>query len=129
MNSNSQNCESSKQKLHNCVICLNKINVIRYLTPCNHTFHKKCIIPWIKEHNSCPICRESIDKTKPIKLCQANDIDEDYQVALRLQSEFNNQSEFMSFADILDRIGFVIRFCENCNSEYCICDREFNNEN
>ena len=24
---------------------------------CEHKFHKKCIIPWIKEKGTCPICR------------------------------------------------------------------------
>ena len=47
-----------------CLICLeeyvNNDNII-YL-PCFHIFHKKCIIPWIKTHVNCPLCKININE-------------------------------------------------------------------
>jgi hypothetical protein len=42
-----------------CVICLTELYDDMML-PCKHTFHNRCIQKWMKRHNSCPICRESI---------------------------------------------------------------------
>jgi hypothetical protein len=30
--------------------------------PCNHWFHEECVTLWLKEHNTCPICRTPIEK-------------------------------------------------------------------
>jgi hypothetical protein len=109
----------SKQKLHNCVICLDDIKVVTYNTPCGHYFHRRCVLPWIKAHNSCPICRKSIDKNKPIILCSANDIDEDYEYALNLQNEMIIQE--IEYNMNHRRRHIRIRYCFNCDSDICIC--------
>ena len=29
--------------------------------PCSHDYHKDCVIKWLKQNNSCPICRKSLE--------------------------------------------------------------------
>ena len=53
----------------NCPICLEEIttssSTLAYIVECRHTFHKKCLTPWLKEHKkTCPMCRHSPITTK-----------------------------------------------------------------
>ena len=44
-----------------CSICLNENKKYRNLTcSCGHTFHKKCINRWLKNNNTCPLCKRVI---------------------------------------------------------------------
>ena len=44
-----------------CAICIDSYNsdpVVKL--PCKHSFHDKCIKPWIEKNNNCPLCRKII---------------------------------------------------------------------
>ncbi|PSR83674.1 hypothetical protein BD289DRAFT_336788, partial [Coniella lustricola] len=47
-----------------CTICIDEMNIGDEVTvlPCKHWFHGECVVLWLKEHNTCPICRASIEK-------------------------------------------------------------------
>lgn len=39
------------------VCCLQVINIIHMTCLCNVYIHEKCLCTWVKNNNSCPICR------------------------------------------------------------------------
>lgn len=45
-----------------CSICLEDFvaKEMVTVTPCRHMFHEDCIVPWVKNHGSCPVCRFAI---------------------------------------------------------------------
>ena len=58
---NYKNIKNKNGVIENCTICLlNDINKYCEITECKHSFHIKCLIQWIKEKNTCPVCRTII---------------------------------------------------------------------
>ncbi|PTB42799.1 hypothetical protein M441DRAFT_359209 [Trichoderma asperellum CBS 433.97] len=48
-----------------CTICIDdmKVGDLAAFLPCKHWFHEACVVLWLKEHNTCPVCRASIEKS------------------------------------------------------------------
>ena len=44
---------------NSCAVCKDEFNIGEecLAMPCNHYFHGNCLLPWLKERNSCPVCR------------------------------------------------------------------------
>ncbi|KUI68551.1 putative RING finger protein P32A8.03c [Cytospora mali] len=47
-----------------CTICIDEMHLGDEVTvlPCKHWFHGECVTLWLKEHNTCPVCRAPIDQ-------------------------------------------------------------------
>ena len=52
---------------NSCGVCKDEFNVGEECLsmPCNHYFHNNCLLPWLKERNSCPICRYELPTDDP----------------------------------------------------------------
>lgn len=54
------------EKDADCHICLEKVgsgeDKESCELPCGHAFDKGCLITWLKEHDSCPVCRSKLDQ-------------------------------------------------------------------
>jgi hypothetical protein len=59
------NSEAGSKKVNPaCPVCLEDFSngeAVAALPSCGHRFHRsECLLPWLKEHDTCPICRERI---------------------------------------------------------------------
>ena len=54
--------KKGKLELPNCCICLSEVELGKeaMLLPCGHLFHYKCSLSWLKNNNTCPMCRFEI---------------------------------------------------------------------
>eukprot|EP00808_Paulinella_micropora_P010281 g60288.t1 len=57
----------SSGKLHDCAVCKDEFQLDEEALrmPCMHIFHKDCLLPWLKLHNTCPVCRYELPTDDP----------------------------------------------------------------
>lgn len=64
--------EPNVQEKKACAICLTDLDCERVLkVPCEHIFHKECLVNWLKRSTICPLCRtdieQSLDPNSPLR--------------------------------------------------------------
>jgi hypothetical protein len=43
---------------YECSICYSVLNKEKTTTKCGHVYCKECITKWLKDHDTCPVCRQ-----------------------------------------------------------------------
>lgn len=82
-----------------CSICLTKYCLDCRVTRlrCMHIFHDSCIFPWVRDHNTCPLCRRVVFPD-PINIA----LETEYTPS---QSDSDVDDEIMEIEDVSDIEG------------------------
>jgi len=70
-----------------CVVCQENFQCGDDVTglPCKHRFHRKCVVPWLQNNNTCPTCRFELPK---------KDSDEDRDISEEQDEEVDGLFSF-----------------------------------
>ncbi|KAL2336336.1 hypothetical protein Fmac_010782 [Flemingia macrophylla] len=71
--------QSEEHESDYCSVCLSQIckgEKVRSLPVCSHRYHADCIGAWLKNHTTCPLCRNKITDHVPPKRRQVKKLGE-----------------------------------------------------
>lgn len=112
-----------------CSICLSNIPAKKAMVlPCKHAFHRSCATKWIRNHNSCPLCRHQVwytdgpasnaQETEPIISTDASQPHGDtYDDEELLSASDHRVFEFFSWLTVIQPVVRSLRHELNCPQE------------
>ncbi|SCM24286.1 E3 ubiquitin-protein ligase, putative [Plasmodium chabaudi chabaudi] len=86
------------QELESCAICReeykenDEVHRITDNERCRHVFHCDCIIPWLKERNSCPTCRFELPTDDQEYNCKREELRERINSEISRNNSLNNSN-------------------------------------
>ncbi|KAI0982531.1 hypothetical protein GJ496_001770 [Pomphorhynchus laevis] len=80
-----------------CPICMEdfKLDEISKRLPCKHAFHERCILQWLEQRGTCPVCRRNLQGADTSR--------QEYMIPLNTEGGFNNPN-FQIFDNYLTRM-------------------------
>ena len=108
-----------------CCICLDTVSETKGVMDCSHEFCLECINPWVKEDNSCPLCKT---KSKFLRAKQGPHLVETRALEDRqliIKQEMTEQERQIENADdhcymCVESSNFsVMLVCDSCSEKCC----------
>lgn len=111
-----------------CTICLENIaessTVIKL--HCDHIFHASCVLQWLSEHNTCPLCRDAqannptvVETTLQMPIGHIVGLQTVY-LTLRYSNNLHQTTMWNMQHTIVDIMQYVQRCCEGQNAHICL---------
>lgn len=105
--------------ISSCSICTSDFELREKVTAlrCGHAYHTDCIMKWLTDHSTCPVCRQNVaswDSTFTMTLEGFYDVDQ--TISTSVPSCVSTADEVLKLKEI---IRFVEFFCSHHFNNFC----------